>query len=735
MSDTNTQPRIYRTTRKKRIPTLFEERLRLASWGELTVIAKETGFTKGRISQLSKLAKEDFNWAYNKKKKNSNQTAFTLIEEKELKDLVETIYIKEGRQVSDRAFKNIARQKWVDIHPELPELIKFQSSNGFVHRFKKRHRFTSRRGHVKRRSNINIEEGNKFIAEVKEIMENSDHNHILNVDETCWLLMPKHLETWAHIGAESVPIYTQVDPKKKVTVVATITAAGKKLPLQIITCGTTERVEKNIPDSTSIWKSHSKNGWTTSTTFISYLKLLREYFNRQDKNEYKLYLILDRYKAHLSSTVQEAARTFNISLHFIPASQTDILQPLDIGIFGPLKKKAQRLYNYRIEKNQGLQTEITLTNAIEDLIKSWTTFDDKNVIMSWKKYLSYRLDLETDFQGREHVFEEDFKTLEIREEIKKCVLENNVIDVFGSSTPKEICYEVYVASYFDGRNINKYILFLIGVMRLRNKNIEIDHDMLQNFPNKVHYIRFIRALVDEDICIDLSTIFSNYKVLSIFFYDKMNSKEILIASNYWEIAVPYTPIQNLFYNNYVLLVETLQYGYVQGFGASIVNDDISRINYRFQNNPTLFFEEIKRFPIGIWTEFEISPTPIDLIYFFRAEKCIKFCKEKGMKPKNYFLVFDPEYNYNIDNTIYIDLITQLEVAIKFGLNNVFDKLFLEIQDSENNSLFNDAIEYCNYHVIRRYLSTNMIFNVSQRQPFIVPAIQSVLNRFQEKVEQ
>ena len=54
--------------------------------------------------------------------------------------------------------------------------------------------------------------------------------------------------------------------------------------------------------------------------------------------------IIDGYSSHTSKVSKGKVQNFNTKLHYIPSNYTDILQPLDIAIFVPLRSKDN--FNY-----------------------------------------------------------------------------------------------------------------------------------------------------------------------------------------------------------------------------------------------------------------------------------------------------------------------------------------------------------------------------------------------------
>ena len=61
--------------------------------------------------------------------------------------------------------------------------------------------------------------------------------------------------------------------------------------------------------------------------------------------ERPLLLILDGHASHLSGKLINEARENQVILLKLPAHTTDVLQPLDVACFGPMKRKWQDVLN------------------------------------------------------------------------------------------------------------------------------------------------------------------------------------------------------------------------------------------------------------------------------------------------------------------------------------------------------------------------------------------------------
>jgi hypothetical protein len=92
----------------------------------------------------------------------------------------------------------------------------------------------------------------------------------------------------------------------------------------------------------------SKSGWFDACLFEKwFFELLLPRLKRQTG---KKLLIGDNLSSHLSMAVIEACKANDIAFVCLPPHSTDKLQPLDVGVFGPLKKVWREvLTNYKLK--------------------------------------------------------------------------------------------------------------------------------------------------------------------------------------------------------------------------------------------------------------------------------------------------------------------------------------------------------------------------------------------------
>ena len=321
--------------------------------------------------------KRDPDWSLESTLLGSHRMIFTVLEEKTIADKIRSEILDKNMLFTDEDCRELLLQEWRQKLAKQPSLRRvFSCSSGYIHNFKKRNQFSSRRAHYKRRPHTNSDRCNEWVEFIANLLKTRDNRLILNCDETFWRVFPGALMTWAPTNAESVTIDINGSEKEGLTVLATIGADGSKLPLFFIASGKTARVEASqVRPQTGDWVTHTVSGWQTSESFQLYLLHLRELFCDDP-----LDLILDVHSSHRTEEVRNLARNLEINLHYIPAGATDALQPLDRRVFGALKSSARRLFRQRRDVNRNL------VDACEDLRIAWENVGSDVLEEAWDCY-------------------------------------------------------------------------------------------------------------------------------------------------------------------------------------------------------------------------------------------------------------------------------------------------------------------------------------------------------------
>ena len=319
-------------------------------------------------------------WRPWKSDKRLQHRIFSDKEEEALSCYIINNYITPGILFTNEDFKALAVQAYLEKYRDAEEIPEFQASDGFVTGFKKRNHFSTRRAHAKRRPTRTSTYDDTFHAYLSEILANNDNECVINVDETFWRVVPGDLRTWGEKGADSVQIHPNGGEKDGVTVVAAITAAGTKLPLQIIATGKTSLSEKQLGDVAHHITAHSRKGWTVGVTFREFLMHIRE----RSGHDRRLWIVLDCFAAHREQETQVLAESLNMELVYIPAGYTDAMQPLDRSVFATLKSYLKRLWRQQFQDDP--HKRFTKAVAVQLLIPAWERVSPQLILSSWSIY-------------------------------------------------------------------------------------------------------------------------------------------------------------------------------------------------------------------------------------------------------------------------------------------------------------------------------------------------------------
>ena len=119
-----------------------------------------------------------------------------------------------------------------------------------------------------------------------------------------------------------------------------VSALGKVLPAFYIYADKVHYAgwhNKSEIDSRTVF-SFIDNGWTRDYVGLRWLKTHFDIFAPPSKLGNKRLLLCDNHSSHVTYEFLEFCLEKNIILFFFPSNATHILQPLDVGVFGPLAR-------------------------------------------------------------------------------------------------------------------------------------------------------------------------------------------------------------------------------------------------------------------------------------------------------------------------------------------------------------------------------------------------------------
>ena len=292
-------------------------------------------------------------------------------------------FFEEDLLFTNDDFRQLVFELWCEDKDDWQKMDEFKCSAGFITDFKARNRISSRKLHYKRRPTVTAEQKTAWMDYVHSLLSTANADLIINMDETHWQTFPNGIMTWRRTGSDAVQVRMNGNEKQGLTVLASVTASGKKLPLLILAKGKTERCEQTqLPENIGRhFKFHSSSGWSTQEVMLKYLELLRAEF----PGGQRLHLILDMYSSHRMDEVIAAAGRHNIEMHFIPAGLTDEFQPLDRRVFGCLKASGRAAFRRLYQKDP--KQKFSTRSAVECLVKAWEHLSEDVIEEAWEIYV------------------------------------------------------------------------------------------------------------------------------------------------------------------------------------------------------------------------------------------------------------------------------------------------------------------------------------------------------------
>ena len=227
-----------------------------------------------------------------------------------------------------------------------------------------------------------------YQATVDEYDLNEKPCQLFNIDETGLPLSPKPLKMVCKTGSKN-PSCLESGNKSQVTIVGCVSAAGYCIPPMIIYSRKSsflsrEMIQDEIPGTAY---GFSSNGWMDQELFDHWF----DHFLKYAPPTRPLLVLMDGHSSHYCpSTIHHAAEQ-QVILLTLPPNTTHLLQPLDKGIFGPLKIEWRKSCHDFIVENPG--KVITLRNFSAQFAKAWIkSMTMKNTIASFRTTGLYPID-------------------------------------------------------------------------------------------------------------------------------------------------------------------------------------------------------------------------------------------------------------------------------------------------------------------------------------------------------
>jgi len=186
-----------------------------------------------------------------------------------------------------------------------------------------------------------------------DILENP--SRIFNTDESGFMLCPKGEKVLSMRGEKNVYEVCGNNDKQQITVLVNISADGVVAPTMLVFSGKRmpKGIAKTIPSDWSM--AVSDKGWITGETFFEYVANVFYPWLIEKKIQLPVILFLDGHVSHLTYHLSMFCKDKGIHIIAFYPNSTHIQQPLDVAIFGPLKKEwAKEVHDWRMKSEDSL---------------------------------------------------------------------------------------------------------------------------------------------------------------------------------------------------------------------------------------------------------------------------------------------------------------------------------------------------------------------------------------------
>ena len=268
--------------------------------------------------------------------------------------------------------------------------VEFHATDGWFARWKKRNGlvFVTLQGESAEADTISADEflKNKW-PELKHQFNSRD---IFNADETGVYFRALPDSTYVKKDAKKTARGCKT-AKDRLTALVICSLEGEKLPLLVIGQSKSPRCFKNVRRMPNVVYEASKNAWIIGEIWQRYLRNLDLDMGRQKR---KILLLVDNCSAHV-----KVPDLKNVTLVFLPANTTSVLQPCDMGIIRTMKGYFRSLIRQKILQlieeiasddsdscsAHEVIKKVNILQAMDMLEQAWKLVKNTTVVNCWKK--------------------------------------------------------------------------------------------------------------------------------------------------------------------------------------------------------------------------------------------------------------------------------------------------------------------------------------------------------------
>ncbi|XP_055622564.1 uncharacterized protein LOC129766123 [Toxorhynchites rutilus septentrionalis] len=215
------------------------------------------------------------------------------------------------------------------------------ATRDWLHGFMKRHSDLSLRRPVQtslgRAAAFNKPTVDAFFDTYVKVRESHEYNaaDIWNMDETGLSTVHKTKFVVASKGTRCVGAISSGERGTNVTMALAVSAAGDRIPPFFVYPRVKFQDKFLLQSTTNARGVANGSGRQTSDTFLEWLHHFKNYAIRSSTE--KTLLIMDNHESHMTISGLDFYKENNIEVLTLPPHTSHRMQPLDRGVFGPLK--------------------------------------------------------------------------------------------------------------------------------------------------------------------------------------------------------------------------------------------------------------------------------------------------------------------------------------------------------------------------------------------------------------
>lgn len=194
----------------------------------------------------------------------------------------------------------------------------------------------------RKRAAISSEQVNKFFNNLEVTGVNDVPPENINYDETNFCDDPKAVMMLFRKGVKRAERVMNVS-KTTVSVMFAGSASGALLPPYVVYKAEHLMNSWVLGGPLNTRYNRTKSGWFDSHCFSDWFdKVALPYFARLENDQPRI-LIGDNLASHISANILTKCEHNNIKFILLPPNSTHLLQPLDVGVYGPMKKSWRKV--------------------------------------------------------------------------------------------------------------------------------------------------------------------------------------------------------------------------------------------------------------------------------------------------------------------------------------------------------------------------------------------------------